>query len=72
MLHAQQRPSAAHSTVLVRSRCTQHSLLKKPKMAATVERIVTAPDIDVFTLPHSKMRKLIVDTAQEVYVFLLV
>ena len=47
-------------------------LLKEAKMAATVERIVTAPDIDVFTLPHSKMRKLMIDTAQEVYTFLFV
>ena len=37
-------------------------------MAATVERIAVTSDIDVFTIPHSKLRKLIVDTTEEVFI----
>lgn len=35
-------------------------------MATLVGRVGIAPDIDVFTLPHSKMRQLIIDTTEEV------
>ena len=35
-------------------------------MAAVVDRVGITPEIDVFTLPHSKMRQLIVDTTEEV------
>ena len=39
-------------------------------MATVLGQVGISPEIDVFTLPHSKMRQLIIDTTEEVYFFL--